>query len=359
MSPHRIEPPQRGRAFTLVELLVSMAVLVILVTLVLALFNSATMTAGMSSKHIDADEAARMVFDRMASDFARMVRRTDVNYIFCKNGSSSTTGSNDAMFFYSEGPGFLDPAATLSNSGSAGTVSLVGYRINSNNPYHPNTPVLERLGENLTWGGLPDSTGTNPGGMVFLPLTLAGNWSATLGTPPYLSQNTEHYQVLSDKVFRMEFCFLLKGGTYALSGTTVVTPVTGYSNAPTATGTGVPQPLVTANYFTGATPPDLAGNVSGFPPDLAGIVVTIAVLDHASSRMITGSGLANLGSALADSLAGSQTVGNVQVSPPAQLTSQLWQNKLLQPGFAQSVNVPQPALAQVRIYERTFYFNAN
>ena len=56
--------------------------------------------------------------------------------------------------------------------------------------------------------------------------TLAGNWTYTLGTPPYntgSSQNdTSHYQLLSDMVFRMEFCFLVKSGTYVLSGTSAV-----------------------------------------------------------------------------------------------------------------------------------------
>ena len=76
------------------------------------LFNSATATATMSRKHIDADEEARLVLDRMGSDLARMVKRPDVNYIFCKNTGGGTTGANDAMFFYSEAPGYLNPSAT-------------------------------------------------------------------------------------------------------------------------------------------------------------------------------------------------------------------------------------------------------
>ncbi len=350
-------------AFTLIELLVSVAVLVLLIVMVLELFNSATATATMSRKHIGADEAARLVFDRMGGDFSRMVRRADVNYIFYKqaNGGSAQPG-NDAMYFYSEGPGYLDPGANVTNSGNASPVSLVGYRINQHNPFYPNIPVMERLGENLTWGGLPDTTGTNPGGMVFLPATLAGTWTNTLGTPPYPSPSTyteEHYQVLSDMVFRMEFCFLLKSGTYVLSGTTAVTGPTGYSNAPTAIPTSVPQPYVTGNYFTGSSAPDLTGNVYGLPPDLGAIVVTIAVLDNSSRKTISTGSLASLAAALGDSLSGTTTVGNVQTNPPAQLTAQLWQSTLRQGGFAKSINIPQPPLAQVRVYERTFYLNAN
>jgi type II secretory pathway pseudopilin PulG len=345
-------------AFTLAELLVSVAVLVILVILVLELFNSATATATLSRKHIDADEAARLVFDRMGSDLARMVRRADVDYIFCKNTGAASTGSNDAMFFYSEGPGYLDPAASLTASGSASSIALVGYRINPNNPYYPNTPVLERLGESLTWGGTPDTTGTYPGAMVFLPATLAGNWPNVMGIPPYLSNNTEHFQVLSDMVFRMEFCFLLKSGTWSVGQNTVVSGATGYSNEPTAIP-AVSGPYVTANYFSGSLIPDLAGNVYGFPPDLGAIVVTIAILDNTSRKLISSSSLNTLSAALKDSLSSSTAQGSSAVQVNPQLTAHLWQSQLQQSGFAQTVNVPQLALAQVRIYERTFYLNAN
>ncbi len=362
--------------FTMVELLVSIAVLVLLVLLISQLFNSATATATLSRTQIDADEAARLVFDRMGGDFAAMVRRTDVNYIFYKNGNSATSGSNDAMFFYSEAPGFMSASATtqMVTTGSASTMSLVGYRINQFNPYYSGIPVLERLGESLTWGGTPDSTGVLPGGPVFLPTnffptsgsfsacTLPGNWTFTLGQPPYNSQgnqaDTTHYQVLSDMVFRMEFCFLVKSGTYALSGTSVTTAPTGYSNIPTAIPTTVSQPYVTTSYLNGGTPSDLPGNVYGFPPDLGGIVVTIAVLDNTSRKLVPSGNLANLGNAFGDSLPGSSTTpGNAQANP--KFTAQLWQEQLLQDGFAQSVGIPQKALQKVRFYERTFYLDAN
>jgi hypothetical protein len=120
---------------------------------------------------------------------------------------------------------------------------------------------------------------------------------------------------------------------------------------------------VTSNYFssTGGIEPDLAGNVYGFPPDLGGIVVTIAVLDSTSRKLLPSGGLASLGAALSDSLPGSYTTtqgeSGVQTNP--QLTAQIWQSKLQQGGFAQSLGIPQAALQQVRVYERTFYLDAN
>jgi len=371
-----MRPPKANRAFTLVEMLVSIAVLVMLILLILELFNSATATASLSRKHIDSDEEARVVLDRMGADLARMVRRSDVNYIFCKNTAAGSSGSNDAMFFYSEGPGYISTNGTSTSTGSAGAMSLVGFRINSSNTFYPGIPVMERLGENLSWGGPPDTNdATMPGGMVFLtnPIvaasTLAGNWTYTLGQPPYNLGNslrdTSHFQLLSDMVFRMEFCFLVKSGTYNLPGNATFTGTgTGYLNAPTATPPassptiGIPT---TSNYFSGSSQPDYQGNVYGFPPDLGGIVVTIAVLDNTTRKILPSGGLAGLGAALSDSLPGANSTaqGESAVQTNPQLTGQLWQSQLQASGFAQSLNIPQIAVQQVRVYERTFYLDAN
>jgi hypothetical protein len=246
---------------------------------------------------------------------------------------------------------------------------------------------MERLGETLTWGGSPDTSGTNfnPGGPVFLPsiftptntslavCTLAGNWAYTLGVPPYMppsnqtQYDTLHFQVLSDMVFRMEFCFLLKSGTYALSGATVTTGSSGYSNAPTAlsppgSSSASVWSYITNNYFFGGgTAPDLAGNVYGFPPDLAGVVVTIAVLDKTSRKMVPPGGLASLAAALPDSFSGDTTLGPAGIQSNPELPAQVWQSDIFAPGFGAALSppIPQQALAQVRIFEHTFYLNPN
>jgi len=400
-------PSQANRGFTLIEMLVSVGVLVLLTAMIGQLFSSATITTTMGRTHIDSDEAARQVLDRMGTDLAGMPRRPDVNYIFYKNTGAGATGSSDAMFFYSEAPGYIDPSvlsSTNGNTGTAGTMALVGYRINQNSQFYPKIPVLERLGETLTWGGAPGASGTDPspGSMVYLPNpvsslftnkaawfpTLANNWAYTLSTPPYdnasassadtgdsPSYDTSHYQVLSENVFRMEFCFLLKSGTFSLAGGTAVTGTTGYSNAPTAIPAMVPpystQGYVTPYYFGAGAPgsaADLPGNVYGFPPDLCGIVVTIAVLDNASRKMLPSGGLNNLAAALNDSLPLSPpdgytpqpamtTLGKVQTNPVP--TAQMWQGELEQDGFAQALGIPQTALQRVRVYERTFYLDEN
>ena len=121
-----------GEAFTLTELLVSIVVLVIIIFVVAQLMNSATAVMRTGNKHIDTDTQARVVFDRMALDFAQMLKRTDIDYYVKQrsgykghgNGHGWGQGKNadkgsDQVAFFSEVPGYYpsgDPPSTHSPS---------------------------------------------------------------------------------------------------------------------------------------------------------------------------------------------------------------------------------------------------
>src|SRR5439155_11263357 len=108
--------------FTLVEMLVSTGVLVLLVLLLTQLINTAATTARPANKHVDTDTEARTVFDRMAVDFAQMLKRTDVDYYLKANntkypghsgdhrkgggGPQGQQDLNDYMGFYTQAPGY-------------------------------------------------------------------------------------------------------------------------------------------------------------------------------------------------------------------------------------------------------------
>src|SRR6266545_1053135 len=83
-GPTSPRPPERSKrlqaAFTLAELLVSVFVLVIIVFLVAQLMTSATAITRTGHKHIETDTQARTVFDRIALDFAQMLKRIDIDY---------------------------------------------------------------------------------------------------------------------------------------------------------------------------------------------------------------------------------------------------------------------------------------
>src|SRR5437667_5434247 len=132
-----INAPLRGKApgFTIVELLVSVLVVVIITLIASQLMTSASAIARNGHKHFDTDTAARVVLDRMALDFAQMVKRTDVDYyvkqrIYKGHGNGHGCGqghngdlSSDQIAFYSQVPGYY-PLSYGS------PISLIAYRVN-------------------------------------------------------------------------------------------------------------------------------------------------------------------------------------------------------------------------------------
>src|SRR5436190_10999833 len=70
----------RHAAFTLAELLVTVGVIVIIVLLASQLLKSAATVTTLGHKRMDNDSQARQLLDRMAIDFAQMVKRSDVDY---------------------------------------------------------------------------------------------------------------------------------------------------------------------------------------------------------------------------------------------------------------------------------------
>src|SRR6266571_796785 len=149
-----------GHAFTLVEMLVSIVVLTLLLLMVTQLINNAATIARPANKHIDTDTEARTVFDRMAVDFAQMLKRKDVDYYFKANntkypgksglhrkggGPQGQTDLNDYIAFYTQAPGY--------SSSSPSPISLVGYRVNGLSTAAAYNK-LERRGEGLLWNGI-------------------------------------------------------------------------------------------------------------------------------------------------------------------------------------------------------------
>src|SRR6266480_635547 len=137
-----------SRGFTLVELLVSLGVLSLLVFFVTSLVNSAATITTLGHKQMDADSQARQFLDRMAIDFAQMVKRSDVDY-YVKSSApfplrTVVQPGNDRIAFYSAVPGYYPPA------GSQSPVSLVAYRVNSVSTNSAYTKT-ERLGKGLVW----------------------------------------------------------------------------------------------------------------------------------------------------------------------------------------------------------------
>src|SRR6266542_5689799 len=152
-------------AFTLAELAVTVGVLVLLVFLATQLLKSAATVTTLGHKQMDADSQTRQLLDRMAIDFAQMVKRSDVDYYLKSSwfASGSPPGpagvrtlqqlGNDKIAFYSTVPGYYP------STGLQSPVSLVAYQVNSN-PTSPSYNKLERMGKGLVWNAV--SCGSTP-----------------------------------------------------------------------------------------------------------------------------------------------------------------------------------------------------
>jgi hypothetical protein len=291
----------RCRAFTLAELLVSVGVLVLLVLLFTQLINSAATITILGHKQMGSDSQARQLLDRMAVDFAQIVKRSDVDY-FAKgtaapNSVGGTMAGNDQMVFYSAVPGYY-PASSYQSP-----VSLVAYRVNSDST-SSSYNKLERMGKGLLWNGLVSPSDTP---IVFMPLTFSATWPAATSS----SAPDTAYEVLGPQVFRFEYYYLLKNGSF--------------SNVP---------------WDTTAIPPHNA--VAGMR-DVAAIVVDIAAIDAKSKMLLTDAQITTLAGQLGD-----YTVGMA----PGQLLTQ-WRAAL----DANTVGLPRPAISGTRLYERCFYLS--
>ena len=199
----------RRSGFTLTEVLVATAVLALVILFVIQLMQGATriMTAG--HKRIDADSQAQQVFDRMATDFNQMIKRTDVNYYF--KATTPSMPGNDQIAFFTNVPGHY-PQSTY-NSGT----SLVAYRINANSGVTSTISYnrLERMGKGLLLNG---------GSNSYVPLLfLDASYTTTIiNVWPTAASNTAidtDYALAGPRVFRFEYYYLLNpSGPSGLSG---------------------------------------------------------------------------------------------------------------------------------------------
>jgi len=277
-----------GWGFTILELLVAIAVLVLLVLLASQIVQSGTAVMSGGRKNLGADAQAREVFSRLAMDLAQMPKRADLDAIF------SDQDGNKKFFFYSEAAGFMASAT------NQGTLALVGYRVQTNSG-------LERLGKGLTWSGSTSPvflTYSSTSSNALAASTLVGDWSAAVGSGPSYDGTDSDYHLLAPSVFRLEYCFQKKDGTYSLTRD----PSQGFH-------------------------------------DLAAIVVTVAVLDGDSRK------IAPSISKLADALP-SPTAANLAANI---LPAELWQNIVNNnAAFAFAAQIPPAAAARVKIYQRAF-----
>jgi hypothetical protein len=286
--------PNETDGFTLSELVVTVGVLVLLVLLATQLLKSAATVTTVGHKQMDADSQARQLLDRMAIDFAQLVKRNDLD-LFAKgtiapNSVGGTMTGNDQIAFYSAVPGYYP------STGSQSPVSLVAYRVNSaatSTSYNK----MERMGKGLIWNGVDPSY--TP--VAFMPITIAASWAAATSS----SASDTAYEVIGPQAFRFEYAYLLTNGSVSIA-------------------------------------PPLDGNSHADLSQIAAIIVDIALIDPKSKLLLTNVQITSLAAQLIDFPTG---------RPPGYLRTQ-WQTIL-----DTNTTLPRPAVSGIRLYERVFYLS--
>jgi len=276
-------------------MLVAISVLSLLVLLTTQLFNNAAALTTAGSKRMDADSQARPLFERMALDFAQLIKRSDVSY-YVKTAATPMAG-NDLIGFYSAVQGYYPTTPS--------PISVVAYRVNSDASNLAAYNCLERMGKGLDWNG---ASATNLP-VVFRPFTLHGAWPSVASSSAYDDTDPAKrtYEVVGPQVFRFEYYFLEKA-----TGNLVAYP---------AAWTSLPAVEIR---------------------DVAAIAVAVAVIDPKSKVLLSNSQIATLVAGLPDYAPGLR---------PGELLAQ-WQSAL-----DNITNMPRPAVSGIRLYERCFYIS--
>jgi prepilin-type N-terminal cleavage/methylation domain-containing protein len=348
---------QRGcsRGFTLVELLASVFVLAIIILMVAQLMNNAAAITRTGNKHISTDTQARDVFDRMASDFAQMLKRTDIDY-FVKGpasynshghgnghgwgqGHGTTQQGSDQIVFFSQVPGYNSTGYSWQSP-----LSLVAYRVNQNtNVGNPAYLRLQRMGKGLLWNGVDNRTNNNATyPIVFLDQTIAaiGPWSAAINNDNSNASADSDYETIGPGVFRFEYYYLLKNGTL----------------------TDVPWDRVARPNQTTLTSPQKIGLT-----DVESISVAIAVIDSTGRALIdaaNSNSLNDLALDMADfttahgrGVGNQKNIGDLEYSWYTTLVGDATQGipGVINTGYTSAGSpVPPEAAKAIRIYSKTF-----
>lgn len=188
-------PPSSG--FSLVEVIVAMAVLLIM-GLIFAQVISVTGSAiNLSTRAVDASAQAYLAFDRIRTDLAATVRRPDVDFI-AQNPATPVGGGNIMVLL-----GDVPSAVTLPSGQANRNISIVAYQVDVSADNH-NLPCLLRGSKPVSW------TGSNATGFMGLsnglPLAFGNLPGAFM---PSGTNTPSDFDVLAPGVVRMVVGFQL------------------------------------------------------------------------------------------------------------------------------------------------------
>jgi prepilin-type N-terminal cleavage/methylation domain-containing protein len=171
----------RQRGFTLIELIVTMAILTIILTMALQVTESARNSIKLTESKSSNDAIARKTFDRINRDLSQMLVRKDVRIEF------KPKSGNDEIAFLTQSKGF-----TASGDIGERGVSLVSYSLQHD----------PAVGEKLLRGSRGHLFTDTPGDALKLDADL-----------PFPVIAPDNLQLLSNNIIRFEVEYLIQANT--------------------------------------------------------------------------------------------------------------------------------------------------
>ena len=201
MKTRRIFKLKSG--FTLVELLVSMAITLIIVTVLVSVTSMAMDTWNRSRSELRAARQAKAMVDTMARDFEGLVTRSGNTYEWLSATSSPIAEGNNSnaseLIFFSAATDRYNGQIGVDGTDKGGDVSCVAYRLKYKNPIKESsstyqTFVLNRLLLN------PDTTFTD----------LLGKADLAAAFLPHSSKLDEVENFVCENVFQFTVTFQIE-----------------------------------------------------------------------------------------------------------------------------------------------------
>ncbi len=305
-------------AFTLVEILVAIAILVIITVAMATIFASTQTLVSQSNTSMGSLDAGEAVLSQIGLDISRMVLRDDVDFGFTKAGADAGTGVNDSFSFYARTTGFDNSG---NSPASPRPLSIVSYQVGTD-PVNPTSAALQ-----LNYAALQVDWAAGGSSPFTLSQMVSGVQTQYL-YPKNSPTNTNpatggilpapgFYTTLAREVIRFEYCFMLKADP----------------------NNNTPPRLLTPDV-----PATVAGGTAPIE-NVAGILVGVVVVDPSSRTLFPAGADANL--------------GKLFLNPSAPSSSQikdflaLW-SPVLTPANLKLVGIPVKAISGIHIYQRYY-----
>ena len=316
-----MKPSRKNSGFTLVEILVAIAVLIIMGLIFSQVISMTGSAIHLSNRSVDASAQAYLAFDRIRTDLAAAVKRPDVDFI-AQNPTTPVGGGNILLFLAN-----TPSAVTLPGGVTNRNISIVAYQI-AVDADNKNLPCLIRGSKPVSWTGTTTSTGFM-GLSNGLPLSFASLPAAFL---PSTTNTPSDFDVLAPGVIRLVVGFQLYPDNQPVTLSDGSTP-----NPATAQGQVVYLPPIISLTPTGG---GTAVNYTNWQR-ISALVVGVVALNTDALTMAN--------AAEVSVLANTFTQPNAGALPLASWTTTA--NTLAASG---PTSVPLPIRESVRVYQQSF-----